>query len=139
MENLDLINTDEIDLFNYYAELNEDPHRILIHEDPDHKKNQEKWNFPDCYKNMDVREYFIKKCNTEIERKRVHYEIDLYEERNLINLLKWAIWFMDHVNKNNLFIGAGRGSSVSSYCLFLIELHLVDSIKYELDPRDFLK
>lgn len=133
-----MINTDEIELFNYFADLNDDPDRIITKE-INHEERQDNWNFPDCYKELDIHSYFDQLCCTEIERERVKYELRLYEERNLVNLLRWAIWFMDHVRELDLFIGAGRGSSVSSYCLYLIELHLVDSIKYELDPRDFLK
>jgi DNA polymerase III alpha subunit len=35
--------------------------------------------------------------------------------------------------------GVGRGSSVASYCLYILGVHKVDSIKYELDIHEFLK
>ena len=46
---------------------------------------------------------------------------------------------MDTVNKNNLMIGVGRGSSCSCYILFLLDVHQVDSIKYNLDIKEFFK
>jgi len=35
--------------------------------------------------------------------------------------------------------GVGRGSSVASFCLFLIGVHKIDPILYGLDVHDFLK
>jgi DNA polymerase III alpha subunit len=35
--------------------------------------------------------------------------------------------------------GVGRGSSVSSYVLYLLNVHRIDSIKYNLDYQDFLR
>jgi len=43
------------------------------------------------------------------------------------------------MRKNNLVWGVGRGSSVSSYLLYLIGVHKVDSYKYRLDIKEFLK
>jgi DNA polymerase III alpha subunit len=35
--------------------------------------------------------------------------------------------------------GVGRGSSVASYVLFLIGVHRIDSMKYNLDYKEFLR
>jgi len=43
------------------------------------------------------------------------------------------------MRKNNLVWGIGRGSSVASYVLYLIGVHKVDSVKYNLDIKEFLK
>ena len=43
------------------------------------------------------------------------------------------------MRENNIVWGVGRGSSVSSYVLYLIGVHKVDSIKYNLDVTEFLK
>jgi DNA polymerase III alpha subunit len=43
------------------------------------------------------------------------------------------------MRKNNIVGGVGRGSSVASYCLYLLGVHKIDSIKYDLDIREFLK
>jgi DNA polymerase III alpha subunit len=40
---------------------------------------------------------------------------------------------------NKIVWGVGRGSSVSSYILFLIGIHKINSLKYGLDIREFLK
>jgi DNA polymerase III alpha subunit len=42
------------------------------------------------------------------------------------------------MRKHNIVWGVGRGSSVASYVLYLIGIHKVDSIKYELNFNEFL-
>ncbi|SVE25873.1 uncharacterized protein METZ01_LOCUS478727, partial [marine metagenome] len=66
-------------------------------------------------------------------------EYKLFEKRELLDLLKFLKYFMDTVAKNNLMIGVGRGSSCSCYILFLLDVHQVDSIKYNLDIKEFFK
>jgi DNA polymerase III alpha subunit len=48
-------------------------------------------------------------------------------------------YLVDTLRKNNVVWGVGRGSSVASYILYLIGVHKVDSIKYNLDINEFLK
>jgi DNA polymerase III alpha subunit len=43
------------------------------------------------------------------------------------------------MRENNIVWGVGRGSSVASYVLYLLGIHKIDSIKYQLDIREFLK
>jgi DNA polymerase III alpha subunit len=43
------------------------------------------------------------------------------------------------MRENDIVWGVGRGSSVASYTLYLIGVHKIDSIKYELDINEFLK
>lgn len=137
-EDLNLINAEEIEKFNFFCSENDNDIQIIPTE-INHATRQQQWNYPAEYDQLDVVEYFINKCNTDIERDRVMLELSLFQNHNLMKLLRWAIWFMDHVRANNEFIGVGRGSSVASYCLYLIELHMINSIECDLDPREFLK
>ena len=50
-----------------------------------------------------------------------------------------TFYLVDTFSENDVVWGVGRGSSVASYCLYLIGLHKIDSIKYELDIKEFLK
>ena len=131
---LTLISKEEQDKFNFYME--EFGFEERLNSSVSYDANN--WFYPEHYNDINLLEYFLKLCKTEIEIQRVKDEIKLYENFNMQSLLRWAIWFMDVVNEKNLFIGVGRGSSVSSYCLYLIKLHLIDSIKWELDCRNFL-
>ena len=57
----------------------------------------------------------------------------------MMPLLQWLKYLVDTCRANNIVWGVGRGSSVSSFVLFLIGVHKIDSIKYDLDWRDFLR
>ena len=63
----------------------------------------------------------------------------MYEERGLYPLLKHLLFLVDHFRKNNIVWGVGRGSSVASFVLYLIGIHKVNPLKYDLDIKDFLK
>ena len=103
---------------------------------------QSEWFMPDEYKNISDKELFhilIGNCTTTDEADRVIEEYDAYKEKGLMNLLKFMIYLVDYMRKNNIVWGVGRGSSVSSYILYLIGVHKVDSLKYNLDWREFLR
>lgn len=109
------------------------------------------WNLPKKYKNLDVIEYVIDKwavvCvnneitseDADVRSKRVSDEIQLYKELNLLPVLRAIIYVINTLRDNNIVWGVGRGSSVSSYVLYLIGVHDVDSVKYDLDFTDFLR
>jgi len=63
----------------------------------------------------------------------------MYKERGLYPILQLLIYIMDIMRKNNLVWGVGRGSCVSSYILYLLGVHKVDSHKYKLHIKEFLK
>ena len=63
----------------------------------------------------------------------------MFEERKMMNVLRFLIYLVDSMRKNKIVWGVGRGSSVASYVLFLIGIHKVNSLKYNLDIKEFLK
>jgi DNA polymerase III alpha subunit len=113
-------------------------HRMLDYK-IDHEHNHDLWRYDSVYDKINLREYFLEKCTDDAGRERVLYELDLFEKYNMTKLLRCMIWLVDFMEENNIFWGLGRGSSVASYCLFLLGLHLVDSVKYSLDVNEFLK
>lgn len=104
-----------------------------------HQQCADDWIFPVVYQQIDVKRWLLDKCKTQQEIDRVNEEYALYEERDLIMLLRLFIFLVDYMRKNNFVWGVGRGSSVSSYILYLIGVHRVDSIKYGFDIKDYLK
>ena len=66
-------------------------------------------------------------------------ELAMYNERGLYPILQVLIYVVDTLRKHNLVWGVGRGSSVASYLLHLSGVHKVDSVKYNLDIKEFLK
>lgn len=102
-------------------------------------KRQHAWFIPDSYKSMDVFEYLLGKCSTEEQMERVAEEWILYSDRDLIGLLRLMIYLIQVFRDNGIVWGVGRGSSVSSYILYLIGVHKIDSMKYQLEISEFLK
>jgi len=97
------------------------------------------WDIPKMYKEIDAKEFLLMLCDTTTERKRVETEYKMFEERELIPLLQFLIFIVDYMRKYKIVWGVGRGSSVASYCLYLLGVHKVDSIKYDLPIEEFLK
>jgi DNA polymerase III alpha subunit len=100
--------------------------------------NQKQWFMPDDYKNMDVEGFLVDQCPKE-NYQRLIDELVEFKNRNMLDLLRWLKYFVDTCRKNDIIWGVGRGSSVASYVLFLIGVHKIDSIKYNLDWQEFLR
>ncbi|NBP58298.1 hypothetical protein EBU71_17565 [bacterium] len=94
---------------------------------------------PKEYKDMDIESWILEQCSTDIEILRAEQELALFRQHNMINLLRFLKYLVDYMRSKQILWGLGRGSSVASYCLFLIGVHKVDSIKYDLDIKEFLK
>jgi DNA polymerase III alpha subunit len=100
---------------------------------------QSQWHMPESYANIDVLEYLIGRCQTEPERERVRTEYELFQKKNFTKVLQFLIYFVDTLRANNVVWGVGRGSSVASFCLFLIGVHKINPLLYNLDHREFLR
>jgi DNA polymerase III alpha subunit len=100
---------------------------------------QRKWHMPEEYKELDIAEYILSLCKEDHELQRVGAELLLFQERDLFNLLRYLKYLVDTLRKNNIVWGVGRGSSVASYVLFLLGVHKINSIYYNLDIEEFLK
>lgn len=103
------------------------------------RMNQSKWHMPDEYKDLDIAAYLLDLCQTQAQLQRVGEELLLYQERDLFDLLRYLKYLVDTMKANNVIWGVGRGSSVSSYVLFLLEIHRIDSMYYDLDINEFLR
>jgi hypothetical protein len=103
------------------------------------RRLQSNWHMPDTYKNLDIAEWILNQCNTDSERQRVGEELLLYLDRNLFPLLQYLKYFVDTMRANNILWGVGRGSSVCSYVLYLIGIHRINSMYFDLDINDFLR
>jgi DNA polymerase III alpha subunit len=97
------------------------------------------WLTPQEYKEIDVQNYCLERCKTQEQRDRVIFEMQLFIERQMIPVIRHLIWMVDHMRKNKILWGVGRGSMTSSYVLFLIGINRIDSIKYNLDIKEFLR
>ena len=97
------------------------------------------WFIPYEYKTMDILDWLYQRCPTPEVRERVVEELRLFAKHDMIPVLKTMKYVVDTLRKNNVIWGVGRGSSVSSYVLFLIGIHKIDSIKYNIPIEEFFK
>lgn len=101
--------------------------------------NQKNWFMPDKYKNLDIAQHVLGLCKTQEELQRCGKELLMYQDRNLFDLLRYLKYLVDTMKEHNIIWGVGRGSSVSSYVLYLLEVHKIDSMYYDLNVEEFLR
>lgn len=101
--------------------------------------NQNNWYMPEEYKNFDIAKYVLDQCQNQAEIQRAGQELLLYQERDMFVLLRYLKYLVDTMRANNIVWGVGRGSSVSSFVLFLIGVHKINSLYYGLEIDEFLK
>tara|TARA_R100001163_G_C5054508_1_gene191037 strand:+ start:389 stop:862 length:474 start_codon:yes stop_codon:yes gene_type:complete len=101
--------------------------------------NQKNWLMPEEYRQMDIAQHVIDLCKTTPEIQRAGQELLMFQERDLFNLLKYLKYLVDTMRSNNIIWGVGRGSSVASYVLYLLGVHRINSMYYDLDPGEFLR
>jgi DNA polymerase III alpha subunit len=97
------------------------------------------WFIPYEYKTMDILDWLYQRCPTPEVRERVVEELRLFAKHDMIPVLKTMKYVVDTLRANNVVWGVGRGSSVSSYVLFIIGVHKIDSVKYKLPINEFFK
>jgi DNA polymerase III alpha subunit len=102
------------------------------------KLNQSKWFMPEDYC-PNLVELLYGLCTTQEQSDRVSEELELFIQHGMFDLLYYLKYLVDTMRENNIVWGVGRGSSVSSYILFLIGVHKIDSLKYKLDCHEFLR
>lgn len=109
-----------------------------------HLKKSADWLMPDNYKTMDIEQHLAEKLldyklTDERYVQTLADELAEYRVRNMIDLLKFLKYLMDTCHTHDIVTGVGRGSSVSSLVLYLIGVHAIDPIKYNLDYKEFLR
>lgn len=102
-------------------------------------KNQNNWLMPKQYKDMDIAQFVLDQCQNDSELQRAGMELLLFQERGMFDLLKYLKYLVDTMRDNNIVWGVGRGSSVSSFVLYLIGIHKINSLYYDLSIEEFLK
>ena len=102
-------------------------------------KNYDNWYMPKKYKQINVLQWLLDRCQSDEERLRVQEEYSRFEQKNFVNVLQFLIYFVDTLRANNVIWGVGRGSSVSSFCLFLIGVHKINPMLFNLDYGEFLR
>ena len=97
------------------------------------------WRIPAPFDDFDVREALLLLCDRDDERARINLEMDDFESRGLVDLLRMMAALVAHFRDNGVVWGVGRGSSAASYALYLLGVHKVDSLRFGLDFEEFLR
>jgi hypothetical protein len=104
------------------------------------------WSFPKEYKYLELNNYVLKLADRvkrdelyELRLTRLADEYELFLAHDLGNVLRALIYIIDELRKNKIVWGVGRGSSCSSYLLYLIGLHAVDPVRFEIPITDFIR
>ena len=106
---------------------------------------QSEWFMPEEFKTLNVEHNVLGKLITDgyhaqgKEYIRAFEELEEFKKRGMLDLLRYMIYLVDFMRKNNIVWGVGRGSSVASYVLYLIGVHKINSIQFELDWHEFLR
>jgi len=101
--------------------------------------NQHNWYMPEKYKNLDIAKFVLDQCNSEAELQRAGDELLKFQERGMFVLLQYLKYIVDIMREHNIVWGVGRGSSVASFVLYLIGVHKINSLYYDLSIDEFLK
>jgi hypothetical protein len=117
-----------IDAYSSTVDINEFDQTLQAH-----------WHMPNEYYTLDIAAWVLDQCKGEAELQRAGEELLLFQERDAFMLLRYMKYLVDTMRANNVVWGVGRGSSVSSFVLFKLGVHKINSLYYDLDPREFLK
>ena len=112
-----------------YVEQNNDFDRI----------NQSTYFIPNEYKDFDIAKFVLDKCNNEEELQRAGQELLMFQKLDMFDTLIYLKYLVDTMRKNNIVWGVGRGSSVASFVLFLIGVHKINSLYYDISIDEFLR
>lgn len=104
-----------------------------------HKQNQSTWHMPDEYKNFNIAEWVLSKCNNDEEVQRCGEELLEYAKRDMLDMLCYLKYLVDNMTENSIVWGVGRGSSVSSFVLYKIGVHRINSLYYDLNFNEFMR
>jgi hypothetical protein len=101
------------------------------------------WKIPSPWRNLDLDQYLSEKL---VEREldtvyvdRVATELQMMRDRGMEDFLRLMIYIIDTFALKNVVHGIGRGSACASLVLFLIGVHLVDPIEYDIPISEFLR
>ena len=143
---LSLKNTLVVDTIKFDPELNIEQIPQLIEYTLNEKSIEQfdedcrsRWFIPKEYNDFDIAQFVLAQCKTDAELQRAGEELLLYQERDMFILLKYLKYLVDTLRANNIVWGVGRGSSVASFVLYLIGIHRINSLYYDLPITEFLK
>lgn len=124
------------DLARYRQEL---ARQLLDYPVPPREIDTTEWMIPQRYQQFDIEQWCRDQCTTDQQLERVETELELFRQHQMIPHLRAMKYVVDTLREHRIVWGVGRGSGVASYCLYLIGVHKIDSIKYQISLDEFFK
>jgi len=109
------------------------------------------FNIPEEYLHIDIEKFLVESLIQESREKnlseaekikrieRIRYELEKLLEHGLLGLVNLSLYLVDTMKKHNVVWGPGRGSSCCSYILYLVGLHCIDSVEFDLQFDEFIR
>lgn len=107
------------------------------------------WQLPVEYKSLDLHErvfdtflQILPKLNYSAEQediaiRRLVAELEEVESRGMLEFMRTICFVLDTFREQDIVWGVGRGSSCACYILFVLGLHVVDCVRYEVPLNEF--
>lgn len=103
------------------------------------RQRQACWFMPREYAELDIAQHVLSLCRDDVELQRAGQELLMYQERDMMDVLRYMHYLVTVMRQHGVIWGVGRGSSVASFVLYLLGVHRINSIEYDLDPGEFLR
>ena len=129
--------TDEV--IKNTLELENFPNLVTFNDSICDKDFQKDFFLSNEYKEFDIAKFVLDSCKNDVELQRAGEELLLFEKHNMFELLNYLKYFVDTLRKNNILHRVGRGSSVASFVLYIIGVHRVNPIFYDIPITEFFK
>jgi hypothetical protein len=103
------------------------------------------FNLPDAYWDIHLEEFLATKLvekfsdPTDQYLDRLALEIQMMADRQMDEFIRTLIYMVDVFEANQVVHGLGRGSSCASLVLYLIGIHMVDPVEYDIPITEFLR
>lgn len=104
------------------------------------------YDIPAEYKKLDLATYMLERFAEKIPsdpegryQERLLLELDMMEQRGMFEFLRCLIYIVETFEANDVVQGVGRGSSCASLVMYLIGMHRVDPVLYDIPISEFLK
>lgn len=110
-----------------------------ISPEEEHARRAAKWNIPEEFLSIDVEPVILSCCSNDAERERAMSELREFRDRDLEPILRLMIYLVATWREAGVVWGVGRGSSVSSFVLYLIGINRINPMLYGLDISEFLR
>jgi len=98
-----------------------------------------RWFTPEPWASIDVDQLLESRCKDEHELQRCRSEMQLFHQRQMIPVLRQLLYMIDRWRESSVVWGVGRGSSVSSFVLYLIGINRINPLRFGLDASEFFK